>query len=248
MDAEFWLKKWKRAEHGWTQKNVNSRLVRYWPEIVGVEQSSAVLVPLCGDSIDLDWLVSTGNQVCGCDLSQDAFGFWSQRQGIGLEEVSAENTGSELKHWTVVGGWSPGLPLQAISETHGVDFDSLKKPHFMSGDFLALRASDLPFQPQAVYDRAALIALSPELRKKYAAQLTTLLTAGARVLLITMSYDQDKMKGPPFSVSDEEVHDLFNAAFDIERLAASSGPDILGSLSERGLDSMDESVFRLTRK
>ena len=55
------------------------------------------------------------------------------------------------------------------------------------------------------------------------------------------------MKGPPFSVQDDEVENLFKVAFNIERIGSSAGPEIVGNLSERGLDTASESVFLLTR-
>ena len=110
-----------------------------------------------------------------------------------------------------------------------------------------MQAADLPFAPVAVYDRASLIALPPEMRQRYAAKLAELLSAGSKILLITLAYDQEQMKGPPFSVPDDEVEQLYKEAFSIERLGSSAGPDIVGNLSDRGLKTASESVFLLTR-
>ena len=60
----------------------------------------------------------------------------------------------------------------------------------------------------AVYDRAALIALPPALRPRYADHLAAL-APGAPQLLITLEYDQSLMDGPPFSVGAEEVRRLY---------------------------------------
>jgi thiopurine S-methyltransferase len=56
------------------------------------------------------------------------------------------------------------------------------------------------------------------------------------------------MKGPPFSVPDSDVHKLLGPYFEVEQLAHSSGPDRLGNLADRGLDTMEEHVYRITRK
>lgn len=246
MQAAFWLEKWQKPEHGWTQKKVNSRLKRHWPDL-GLEPSAQVLVPLCGDSIDLDWLIATGHRVCGCDLSPNAFSNWGQRHQLQMQESIASPTGNNNRHWEISGAWPPAKFLVTEAEQFAGDPDKQIAPQFISGDFLALEASEIPFAPQAVYDRAALVALSPDQRRQYAGKLEEILAPGGVVLLITMAYDQEKMKGPPFSVTDEEVDVLFSESFEIERVAVSSGPDILGNLSERGLDDMSESVFRLTR-
>jgi thiopurine S-methyltransferase len=62
---------------------------------------------------------------------------------------------------------------------------------------------------QAVYDRAAIVALPPEMRQKYAAHLKAILPKGSRYLMVAMEYDQTKMPGPPFAVFEAEVRDLF---------------------------------------
>ncbi|MGI9311381.1 MAG: thiopurine S-methyltransferase [bacterium] len=114
------------------------------------------------------------------------------------------------------------------------------------GDFFALRASDLR-DVQGVYDRAALIALPEAMRPDYAAHLATLLRRGAQVFLISMDYDERKMKGPPFSVPERAVRDLFATNFALQIITQSSGPDIVGHLSERGLDTLNEKVYLLRR-
>ncbi|MBL9014045.1 MAG: thiopurine S-methyltransferase [Myxococcales bacterium] len=60
----------------------------------------------------------------------------------------------------------------------------------------------------AVYDRAALVALPPELRVKYVAHLRAI--AGAVPgLLVAIDYPQELLPGPPFSVPDAEVRTHF---------------------------------------
>lgn len=246
MQAEFWLEKWAQPKQGWVQEKVNSRLVRYWPSL-DLAQGAPVLVPLCGDSIDLDWLVANGHQVCGAELSQSAIEGWAGRHGLQLVDVTAaESKAATL--WTVSGntvgdrlvnpnghGFAQGQSQQQVA------------PHFICGDFLKLQSGDLPTEPAAVYDRAALIALPPDMRRLYAAKLADLLVPGSKILLITLAYDQEKMKGPPFAVHDDEVIELFSNRFKTEQIGSSGGPEIVGNLSERGLDTASESVFLMTR-
>src|SRR3990167_7541551 len=77
------------------------------------------------------------------------------------------------------------------------------------GDFFALTAEQLG-DCQAFYDRAALIALPADLRVRYVTHLQAILPAGCRGLLITLDYQQSQMDGPPFAVTDAEVHELFD--------------------------------------
>jgi thiopurine S-methyltransferase len=84
------------------------------------------------------------------------------------------------------------------------------------GDAFAL-TRELLGPVDAVYDRAALVALPPELQEKYADLVLSLLSPGAPILLITFDYDTSKMQGPPFSVNSERVEQLFGGRCLLER-------------------------------
>ena len=98
------------------------------------------------------------------------------------------------------------------------------------------------------YDRAALVALPPELRIRYADRLADLLAPETRGLLVSAEYAQEKMAGPPFAVLADEVHALFDRHFEVQLLERR---DVIASsprFAERGLDSFHETVFRLARR
>ena len=76
------------------------------------------------------------------------------------------------------------------------------------GDIFNLTAEALG-AVDAVYDRAALIALPAPMRQRYAAHVHAL-TGDVPQLLITLEYDQQCMEGPPFSVPAAEVRGLFS--------------------------------------
>mgnify|MGYP003624609494 FL=1 len=95
------------------------------------------------------------------------------------------------------------------------------------GDIFDLAADRLgPID--AVYDRAALVALPTEMREKYAQHLPEI-TQAAPQLLITLDYDQAEMKGPPFAIDEAELRRLYSAAFQIDLLEEA---DASGSLKK----------------
>lgn len=77
----------------------------------------------------------------------------------------------------------------------------------LQGDFFALAGAW-----DAVWDRAALVAMPPDLRPRYAAHVRTLVRPGGRVLLVTMDYPQAERAGPPFAVPADEVRTLWPEA------------------------------------
>ena len=224
MEREFWLEKWRATKPGFHQEKVNSRLQKYWGlitqelELAIEPNEKTVFVPLCGSTIDMRWLTENGCDVLGVEFSEVACRKY-------FTDNDFEFTESTNSSFSVFKG---------------------EQIQLWQGDFFALQPQDLS-NVTAVYDRASLIALPPAMRQRYAQHLSALLIPGCQMLLISMDYDETKMKGPPFSVNEEEVHLLFKDTFSIERIGHSSGPDIVGNLSSRGLDTLTEKVYLMKR-
>ena len=115
------------------------------------------------------------------------------------------------------------------------------------GDFFDLTPHALG-PVAAVFDRASLIALPPDMRRRYAAHMATLEPAGAKTLLITLEYAQSRMSGPPHSVDGAEVRELYATTHDIGELARNEQLDDFPRFRARGLERLTEVVYRLTRR
>jgi thiopurine S-methyltransferase len=217
LQPEFWHERWRMGQTGFHQSAVDRNLRQYWPEL-GVPIHGRVFVPLCGKSLDLLWLCERGHFVTGVELSS-----------VALESFCMER----------------GVP--AKRRVAG-DFDVYEAPNLQlfRGDFFALTRELLGPIP-SVYDRAALISWTPELRAVYVNHITELTTPGTQILLVTMEYPQAQMTGPPFSMPAEDIHQLYARNFDIRWLGRQ---DILSSeprLRGRGLTELYEVCYRLTR-
>ena len=221
MKADFWHTRWQDNRIGFHQSRTNTRLEQFWPSLQ-IDTALPVFVPLCGKSLDMLMLHERGHPVIGVELSR-----------LAVEAFFAENQlpydvhqSGNLQEFTGT-GVAAGLRLFA-------------------GDMFALETAQIG-AIGGFYDRASLIAMPPEMRAQYVDKLATLLPTGAIGLLISLEYDPTKMKGPPFSVPDADVQSLFAGNFVIEPIDHSDGPERLGSLKERGLDTMKEHVYRLQR-
>ncbi|GAB6070980.1 thiopurine S-methyltransferase [Thiomicrorhabdus hydrogeniphila] len=180
MEANFWHKMWNSGVVGFHQPDVNHYLKTHWSKL-SLQGKENVLVPLCGKSLDMIWLAQQGHSVLGIELSPKA-----------LDEFLAENN---LSAETIEQGNHCGYKLPDMT--------------LLCGDFFHLtkeQCSDI----HVVYDRAALVALPPEMRKQYVKHLAEILPKNSQYLLITMEYDQTSMNGPPFSVTETEVIELFS--------------------------------------
>jgi thiopurine S-methyltransferase len=148
-----------------------------------------VFVPLCGKSNDMVWLHGLGHQMVGIELAD-----------IALRAFFAEH------------GMTP-------AHSHDADFAvfDAEAYHLLCGDYFALTPATLG-AVTAIYDRAALIALPPDMRRDYAAKMTALVAPDTRMLLVTVDYDASAIMPPPFAVTAEEVASLYGASWSIENL------------------------------
>lgn len=212
-----WLGRWQENRIGFHQENVNSRMIRYWHRLA-LNPAASVFVPLCGKTQDMIWLKEAGYSVIGNELSD-----------IACRDFFNENA-------------------LALSESKRGKFNRFanQQVELLQGDFFDLVRENLE-DVTGVFDRASLVALPANLRTQYADHMATILTPGCKMLLITMEYDQSKMQGPPFSVTEEEVRELFSSSFTIETISESSGPEILGNLKDRGLETLTEKVYLIER-
>lgn len=211
MEPEFWHGRWQRSEIGFHEDKPNDLLVRYASRLK-LRPGARVFVPLCGKSVDLIWLLDQGFRVVGVELSPIAVtGFFAALEMT--PEVSP--AGSLTRHAV------PGLEI-------------------FQGDIFDLTAGILG-DVDAVYDRAALVALPDSMRRKYAGHLVTI-TGGAPQLIVSFDYEPDSMTGPPFSVDAAQVHVLYGSSYAITPMERVPVPDIKSS---RGTH---ESVYLLERR
>lgn len=216
MKAEFWHERWELNQIGFHQDEFNNHLQAFWNEL-SVPAGSRIFVPLCGKSRDMLWLRAQGFLITGVELSPIAVSNFFTENDL---NVTITQQG-KLERWE-----SDGLSI-------------------LLGDFFNMTAEDVA-DCTAVFDRASLIALPPEMRLHYAEHFKRILPAHIRSLLVTLEYDQAEMNGPPFSVHEEEVRSYYEGAFTVECLFTASVLDESPGFRQRGLTRLDEKVYRLS--
>jgi thiopurine S-methyltransferase len=83
----------------------------------------------------------------------------------------------------------------------------------LAADFFGLSAAALGYF-DAIYDRAAFVAVAPERRGEYVAKLRELAQPGAALLLVNFVHDMPG--GPPFSIPEPELRRWFGTSFELE--------------------------------
>lgn len=117
----------------------------------------------------------------------------------------------------------------------------------LCGDYFDLQPAQLQ-RVRAVYDRAALVALPADMRPPYVTRLTSLLPASVSMLLVAMEYDQQQMNGPPFSVDETEIRDLFEEHWSIQLLHKENILANEPKFRDRGLSRLSEKIYLLNKK
>ena len=217
MQPDFWHQRWADQQIGFHQSTPTPLLLKHWSAL-GIAPGATVFVPLAGKSLDMAWLAAQGHRVLGVELSQRA-----------VDDFFAEH------------GLQPEVEITRYGIHHRAGGIEL-----ICGDAFALDA-ELLRDCAGVFDRAALIALPPALRARYAGELYAALPAGCRGLLVTLEYPQHERDGPPFSVPESEVHALYDGEWNIElRERRPIPPEHPGFVS--GVSRVDTAVYALDRR
>lgn len=191
---EDWLARWREGRTRFHEGRPNDLLVHHAAQLAGCRR---VLVPLCGKAEDLAFLAARGHDVVGIELAEQAVqAFFAERDLAPSIARRGPFVAYEIGPGNVAAEPTAG-PAGAIT--------------LLTGDFFAV-SPELLGPVDALYDRAALVALPPELRPPYLARLRALVPAGAPALVITYEYDQAAVAGPPFSVLEADLRTLYAGA------------------------------------
>ena len=210
-----WESRWQEGRIGFHLPEVNSYLLRYFDKLL-TQDTESVFVPLCGKTLDLPWLARRTKKVVGIELVHKA-----------VQEFFKEN---KLTH--------------SIQKSGKLNLFSNDNIDLFQGDFFDLNKAQTSLF-EAIYDRGSIVAFDRSERQRYVNHLMSFLKPGGRILLITLEYDQNKMTGPPFSVSADEIKCLYTPYGVLDLLETS---DILDErFRKKGLDGLLERVFQFMK-
>lgn len=209
MEASFWHQKWERGDIAFHESEANLFLVEHF-EKLNPAKGSRVFLPLCGKTRDIAWLLAHDYRVVGAELS----------------ELAVNELFKEL-----------GLEPE-ISKVEKLVRYSAKDIDLLVGDIFDVSAEFLG-PVNAIYDRAALVALPAGVREQYTSHLMNI-TDTASQLLITYEYDQRLIAGPPFSVNADEVKRHYGATYQLNSVESKN---VAGGL--RGKAASTETAWLL---
>lgn len=189
MKAKFWHERWQNNQIGFHQRDANPMLDGKF-HLLALRADDRVFVPLCGKTRDIAWLLSHGFRVVGAELSE-----------LAIKQLFAD--------LDITPQISPSGPMQHY---HAAQID------IFVGDIFDL-SREMIGPVDAVYDRAALVALPPDMRGQYARHVSEI-TQNAPQFLLTFEYSQDLVDGPPFSVDAAELLRVYGPHYGLNLVAS----------------------------
>jgi thiopurine S-methyltransferase len=211
-----WHSYWRENRTGFHEGQVNPYLERFLP-LFNLQPGDAVFMPLCGKAVDMHWLAQQDLRVVGVEISDIAIESFAEESGVAFDCEEDEN------------------------------FKIFKSSHITlyQGDYMNMRAKYLA-DIRLVYDRAALIAIERFNRESYAEHMLRIIPTRTPMLVVTLDYDQNRMQGPPFAVSPDEIQQLYATTYRSELLSSSEQLEERPKWRELGLTSLVESALKLT--
>lgn len=201
--VKYWQQRYDTGDTYWMHTEAAAMLVKYYSRLNPEGQARKMLIPLCGKTLDLEWLSNQGVPlVVGVDCLLSV-----------LKEVCARSN----RTWTT----------KSVSGEGGSDFTLLErsdgKMKLFSGDILQF-SPEVEGTFDAMWERGSLIILPPKDVKKYVKLLKRLLIPGGRILLESIEFDKDAidpsttdfMPFPPFPYFLKDIKSLFEAERSVE--------------------------------
>lgn len=195
FSTEAWNKCWELGTTEWHEQDVNSSLLRHVDELVGGRQHIRIFVPLCGKTVDLKWLADKGHTVVGVECSQLALeAFFNEHSLEFTREPVNQLNGFLYKSTT--------LPISLYC-CDIMEFPKAEEEHF-----------------DAVWDRGSLIAIKPTDIQQYIEVICSVMSDDCCYLLEVFDIDKDACTGPPQTLSDADMQELFGDKFVCRKLSA----------------------------
>jgi thiopurine S-methyltransferase len=234
-NLQRWYDRWSTGKTQWHRTKVHHSLEeKLADKTLKLPSNARVLVPLCGKTVDMAYLAHNDQvkTVVGVDGIRKA-----------LDQFAVEN---------------PDLNVKAVAPSRNFKFEQLKGQSILllKGDFFDLDAIEAGGKFDVVWDRAALVAIQPELRQAYVDIMGSVLKKGGQILLSTfVRPDGDTTKGPAFSMDEAAVKQLYENQPWVESVECIDSNSLFGSepwykaiFIYFRLGNMEEKIFLIRAK
>ncbi len=166
----------------WDEGRIGFHLDQVHPDLIANEATfladgpHRVLIPLCGKTLDLEWLAARGHHVVGVELVPKAVEAFFAEHNLVPDRTTQAGL-MVYRHHNI--------------EVIAADVFDVRREHVGNID--------------RIWDRAALIALPEAIRTRYVQHLRGLANHDFVLLQNTLDYDPTVSEGPPFAIDDAAI-------------------------------------------
>ncbi|XP_053394589.1 probable thiopurine S-methyltransferase [Mercenaria mercenaria] len=186
-----WVKRWAEGDTPFHQ-STHDRFLDEREEEMFQGRKKSIFMPLCGKTFDILWMYRNGHTVCGVEIAEQPVKEFFEENEIDHEIQAVENIGNLYKS-------KDGRLKLYVADL----FD-------MSREICG--------QYDVVWDRRSFQAINLVDHQQYRDLLVSLMKEDTLYYLGTVEYDPTVWPGPPHSLSDEVVRDVFGEYCIIELL------------------------------
>lgn len=228
-DLNFWNERWETGKIAFHQSDIHFSLTEFAEKFFDRKSEGNILVPLCGKSKDMIFLLSLNYKVFGIEFSK-----------IAVESFFLE---AKLNY-----------RVEKLSENENIYYSN--NIIIFQGDLFNARkyssVLEILNQTNYCYDRASMVAFNLKERILYAKFIKEL---PKLKLILTPLFDygpripkkENEEVGPPFLVSENELQELYQENFKIELLKEKQ-LNVRENLLKEGITFEKEKVYLLGRK
>ena len=206
LEPQYWQEKWESRQIGFHRDQPHPFLQKHI-DTISFGPGKRILIPLCGKTVDIPYLLSRGFEVLGVELVETA-----------VQELFSEMT-VQPEIESLMNGKLKSYSAEGIRVFAGDLFDI---------------SPELLDSVDAIYDRASIVALPEGMRERYSERLLRLCPEAPQ-LIITFEYDQSGMDGPPFSVTERNLREYYGKTHQLtllEKIQLQDGLKHLESVRE----------------
>ncbi|XP_073534935.1 thiopurine S-methyltransferase-like isoform X2 [Phyllobates terribilis] len=222
LSDDDWKQIWEARNIGFHEKNIHPLLSEFLNEMQDGRPKLNIFFPFCGKAVDMKWLADMGHNVVGVDVCEMALKeFFTDHNIPYTQEAIAGIPGAK-----VFKSVSGNIALYCCS--------IYDLSHSVTGKF------------DGIWDRAAMVAVNLKDQERYVNVLLSLMAKDCRCLLVTVEYDPNLIKGPPFYIPEFDLENLLGPSYTFKHLKKI---DALGDLQKQwGLDIYFENIYLIMPK
>ncbi|XP_045160399.1 probable thiopurine S-methyltransferase [Mercenaria mercenaria] len=194
MTVDDWDYRWSLDQTKFHMPVVHPMLKKHIQKLTLGKNRQTVFVPLCGKSLDLNWLIEQGHDVVGNECVDAA-----------CKQFYEEN---KIPYTTEKLNGIEGVLYKAT------DGKSIKIYRCDCFDL----SSKLCGKFDCIWDRGGFVALPVKERKRYANVIKSLMKPDCRYLLDCFLVDNTTFGGPPFNCTEEDVSKCFEQFCGIQKI------------------------------